>query len=678
MRDRSRFVSALGRRAAVSATAVSRIIQPSRFGLPNLVVSLWFPALLLVVFILLVVFGVSGSSTGVYWSYFGTGQDPALLLGEPRPIRSDEWLVQSSWVMSQYQQGFGTFNQTLPGGMDATVQNDLPTLDWSTIFRPHLLGFLALPLDQGMAVRWWLPAFVMVGACYSFVVSLLPKHPLSAALLSAALFLTPVIQWWFLPTTIWPVALAFLAMTGIVWTLRHPAKWVRVVWAAAIAYVAVATAMSIYAPFIVPASLVVVFFLIGFSLSESRDQGLPFRTVLVRLAPLIAAGVGAAVVLGLWIATRLDTIRALFGTVYPGQRFEKTGTVGLEGLIGLMGGPFNQALLNDGVEGLGGNQSEAASVLMIALFLLVPLIWLITQQWAENRTVDWLSMSVVACTSVILAFMFLPGWDSLAHLLLLDRSSTSRMRLGLAILAIVSVVVLSTRLSMARIRSVPWSVSWVTSGAVLLSVVMPWAYLRTSAPETIALSPSWKIAAVLLVVCAVAFSRQWIFAGSVVFLLASATVGLGVNPLYLGVYELNETVVGTEVQRIDSREPGTWVGIGSYVPTAVLVQSGVKALNGVQTYPPEEMWDEIDPSGEYEDVWNRLANVGWEPGSGEPSVTSPVRDQIRITFDSCSSFGQKHVDYVLTDAPLDQECAVLVDDIAQGPSRHFIYRVTPG
>ncbi|TFD32754.1 hypothetical protein E3T34_07780 [Cryobacterium sp. TMT1-62] len=657
---------------------MSRLIQPTRFGLPSLFVSLWFPALLLIAFILLVAFAVSGSSTGVYWSYFGTGQDPSLLLGEPRPIRSDEWLVQSSWVASQYQQGFGVFNQTLPGGMDATVQNDLPTMDWSSIFRPHLLGLLALPFDQGMAVRWWLPAFVMVGACYSFAVSLLPKHPLSAALLSGALFLTPVIQWWFLPTTIWPVALAFLGMTGTVWMLRHPALWVRVGWAAAIAYVAVATAMSIYAPFIVPAALVVVFFLIGFSLSEARSQSVSFQTVLLRLLPLIAAGLGAGAVLSIWIVTRIETIQALLGTVYPGQRFEKTGTVGFEGLIGLMGGPFDQALLNQGVNGLGANQSEASSVLMIALFMVIPLVWLITQQWSENRVVDWLAVSIVTCTMVILAFMFLPGWDSLAHVMFLDRSSASRMRLGLAILGIVAIVVTSERLQSARVRILPWSVSWVASGAVILSVVVPWAYLRTAAPDTIALSPSWKIATLLLMICVVLFTRARLLAGSAAFLLAASIIGLGVNPLYVGVFRLNETAVGTAVQEIDLREPGTWVGIGSVVPTAVLVQAGVEAMNGVQTYPPEEMWDEIDPSGKYEGVWNRLANVGWEPGVGEPSVSTPVRDQIRITFDSCSSFGQKHVDYVLTDVPLDQECAVLIDDFTEGPSQHFIYRVTPG
>jgi len=654
-----------------------RLVAPTAYGLPNRVVALWFPCILLVVFIVLVASGINGSSSGVFWGYFGTGADPQLLHGEPRPIRSDEWLVQSSWIVSQYQQGFPVLNQTLPGGMDATVQNDLPSWDWSTFFRPHLFGFLALPMDQGMAVRWWLPAFAMVGACYSFVVSLLPRRPLTAVFLSGALLLTPIIQWWFLPTTIWPVALAFTAMTGIVWMLRHPKLRVRLSWAAAIAYVAVATAMSIYVPFIVPAALVVVFFLFGMVLSEWRSGASPVKDIALRLIPLVAAGVAAGLVLGIWILTRLDTIKALFATVYPGQRLEATGTVDLPGLIGLMGGPFEQALEAGTSAGLGPNQSEAASVLLVALFMLIPLIWLITRHWSENRSVDWLLCGIVACTLLVLAFMIIPGWDSLAHILFLDRSPASRMRLAFAILGIVSVVVFVERLENRRV-AVPWSASWIAAGVVVLSVAAPWLWFRLNSPETIASSPSWKIATIALVLSVFAFTRRWTFLGAVSLFAVSLVVGSAVNPLYRGVFDVNDTYAGRQIQQLNSEDPGTWIGIGTHVPAALLVRSGVEAMVGVQTYPPKKMWRAIDPTGSYENEWNRLANVAWKPGQGNPMMTNPARDQILVSFDSCSPFAQKHVQYVLSEVPVDQECLTLIEDIPQGLSRHLIYEVTPG
>ncbi|MFB9666351.1 hypothetical protein ACFFOW_16840 [Curtobacterium albidum] len=99
------------------------------------------------------------------------------------------------------------------------------------------------------------------------------------------------------------------------------------------------------------------------------------------------------------------------------------------------------------------------------------------------------------------------------------------------------------------------------------------------------------------------------------------------------------------------------------------------AFNGVQTYPPEEMWREIDPTGRYEDAWNRLANVNWTPGTGEPVVSNPYRDQVSVTFDACSSFAQRHVQYVLTDSPLSSSCLTQLGDYRQGGLDMHIYRV---
>jgi hypothetical protein len=42
---------------------------------------------------------------------------------------------------------------------------------------------------------------------------------------------------------------------------------------------------------------------------------------------------------------------------------------------------------------------------------------------------------------------------------------------------------------------------------------------------------------------------------------------------------------------------------------AVLFESGVRAFNGVQTYPARKTWKMIDPAKRYEQQWNRLAHV---------------------------------------------------------------------
>ncbi|MEP6559951.1 MAG: hypothetical protein ABJD68_02630, partial [Nakamurella sp.] len=93
--------------------------------------------------------------------------------------------------------------------------------------------------------------------------------------------------------------------------------------------------------------------------------------------------------------------------------------------------------------------------------------------------------------------------------------------------------------------------------------------------------------------------------------------------------------------------------------------------------PPALMWHQIDPTGRYSDIWNRLANVSWTPGVGEPVPQNPARDQIQVTFDSCSDFAQQNVKYVLTDKPLEQVCLTQLADVTEGPTEFHVYQVQP-
>ncbi|MET0966813.1 MAG: hypothetical protein ABWZ02_10470, partial [Nakamurella sp.] len=654
----------------------ANLVRPRSTGLPNWLVLCWFPLLLLLLLLAFVAFGISGSSTGNWWGYFESGPDPSLLRGTPRPIRSDEWLVQSSWVVSQIQQGFPVFNGTFPGGMDATVQNDLPVWEWSSLFRPHVVGFLLLPLDQGMAIRWWLPGLSLIAAAYVLLVTLLPRRPITSAALATVFFLSPLIQWWFLPTTIWPPTWAFLAMAAVIWALRDPRSWVRILFAAGTGYLAVTMVLGIYAPFIVPSVLVFGIFSVGVFVQYSRSSYLGLRVALIRLIPLAVAGVGAGLVVGLWVLTRRDTITALLGTVYPGQRLESTGALNSDGLISLLAGPFDESLLSGAGGVLGPNSSEAATPLLAGLFLLIPLTWITIRDWRVGRYLHWTTIACIAATGLMLAFLLLPGWDWLAHLIVIDRTTVGRARMALAILAILAIALLIRRLD-RRDVTIPWSISWVTAGVAAGSLILVWAVLRSSSDPGLVNSTHWRVLSILFVVAVLFLTRRQVLLGVLCLSLVAIAIGANINPWYRGVFDLNDTTIGAQITAIDEQNPGSWVGIGGFAPTGLLVQSGVQAYNGVQTYPPTLMWQQIDPTGQYQDIWNRLANVNWAPGVGEPVPQNPARDQIQLTFDSCSDFAQQHVTYVLSDKPLEQACLTQLTDITTGPTEFHVYQVQP-
>ncbi|WP_146066103.1 hypothetical protein [Cryobacterium sp. Y82] len=561
-----------------------------------------------------------------------------------------------------------------------TVLNELPSWDWSSLFRPHMWGYLLFGLDAGVAWQWWIPALALVSGCYVFVVSLLPRRPLTAALIALALFFTPMLQWFYTPSSFWPVAWPLLAMTALVWILNDKRRWVRYFWAVLTGYTAVTMAMGLYVPFIIPGMMVFLAFAIGYLFRVRQQEGATLWTVLARLAPLAVAGLAALAVTGIWAATRFNTFSAIQNTVYPGQRVEQTGALLSRDplLTGIAGAPWNESLKSLGITLLGGNSSEGSSVILLCVFVLPGLLWFALRSLGRKRDRDWLLISSLVGIGFIVAYLFVPGWDALAQLMQFSRVPVERFRIGLIVLLPLVAVLTIEQVgrSSRRLRLLLALLCSGTTAALLLSL---WFKFKTLDPNVLAYAPSWKIVAVLLVSTVFfLFLRRGAVLAAACLLTVSLLISWGVNPIYKGVYDLSSTEIGLAVHDENSRDKGTWIGTGTYETMAVLVQTGVPTLSGVQTYPPKEMWEKIDPSAKFEDKWNRLARVVWTLKTGAMTVDNPAPDVIEVTVDPCSQFAQENIKYVLSDIDdATEECLVPTQAVQQGARPMQIFEVVP-
>jgi hypothetical protein len=661
------------------AQSYSRFVEPRPSGLPNWRVVTWFPGLVGFLASMFIALGISGTSSGAHWSRFGVGADPQLLLGAPRPIRSDEWLVSQSWIVSQYQQGFPSENATLPGGMDATVLMELPNWDWSTLFRPHEWGFLLFGLDIGTAWQWWLPALALVSGAYLLVVTLAPRRSVAAAIVATALFFSPMFQWWFGSNALWPAAWSLLAMAGVIWMLRDDRIWIRITWAVVLGWLAVTMAIGLYVPFLLPSVLVFIFFFIGIVLEQRPWRHGTLTVVARRLAPLVAAGVFAGSVVVAWFLSRQETFEAIQSTVYPGERSDPAGQLLREdpNLTGIGGAPFGQSFLT-GSTILGPNPSEAATSILLALFLAPALVWFVVRRYRRDHRLDWMMIGALASLALILAFLLIPGWDAVAQLLLLDKVPVSRYRMAFSVM-----IPLFFALIVREVDRRPNDRNGLVSAVCTLASLALFGFtlsrVITLDPATLESSLLWPVTTLgITAAVALIFFRRTISIAALALLLASLSIGAAVNPFYQGVFNLNDTRIGEAVIDLNASERGSWVGVGTYEAMALMMTTGVRAYSGVQTYPPEEMWSAIDPSAQYEEVWNRLAHVRWTWGTGEPAPQAPYRDLIQLEFNACSDFAQKHVDFVLADeVPLTMDCLSELDVVTQGETTMRIFRVVP-
>lgn len=678
--DESEPLPAPARRARF-LSAYTRITTPTEAGLPNRVVLFAFPALVLAALVVLVALGINGTSSGLWWARVGhVGPDPDLVGGSPRPIRVDEWAVQTGWVVSQVAQGFPATNHVLPGGMDAAIMSDVPSWDWTTLFRPHLWGFLAFGLDHGMAVRWWVPAALMLVAIYAFTVTLAPRQPVLGAALALTVLFQPLLQWTWLPSVFAPVTFAFAAMTAAIWGLRGRGFRQRWIPALVAAYLAADMGMSIYIPFMIVAVLAATAVILGICLEEWRTHGRRLAEVAKGLVPLLVAGAGAVVVMVGWSVSHADAVKALLGTVYPGDRSTPTGSAGKGDLAALFSAPFQRSLQADIFQGMGPQQTDAASVLLVSLFLIVPLVAIGILRRRATGTTDWLVVMVVGVQLLFLAWLFLPGWTPLSRVLLLDKIIINRVRLFFLVMGAVSVVVAHVRLTELGVR-VRWVVAGGAAALVLLASVLVWVRLddlgSAAVPSKAAVVVTLALAAAVVLV-----ARRRATPAALLLLAASLLLGAGVNPLYRGTFDMrSESRLGKYVVEVGEEHPtAAWVGLGE-VSNYAIVEAGVPAYNGVQTYPPKLMWEQIDPDRSHEEAWNRYAGVSWLPGDGPPDprlADEDIPDQVVLTFDPCEQFAQEHVDYLAVDSiPVDQPCLERQKVVKQNDAVYIVYRVVP-
>lgn len=635
-------------------------LAPRASGLPSATALTWFPLLVVAAFALLVVLDLNGSSTGWVWPWFQGGPDPGAVAGEPRPVRSDEWFVQLSWTISQAHRDFPPLNPALPGGTDLTVIYDVPTAYWTILFRPQLWGYFLFGLSHGLAWHWWLPAALTLIAAYLLVVTFNPTRPLTAAALACATVLTPMMLWWWQISVFLSVGWALFAIAAVVWAIKDPRWHVRLFWILTTAFFAVTLGLSTYVPFILCGIWVFVLCAAGVLADAVRDRVAPPRVLWRRVGGLVLAGAGAGAVLLLYAYLRRDSFRAVVDTLYPGSRSDPTGVLASDGSLSLFGAPFNGALRSlPAPTALGGNQSEAASAFMIAIFLAPGLALLVLAARRATGRWSWTAISVLAATGLYLAYLYVAHWDVGARLLLLDKVPAVRARLAFAALLPLSAAVtiqLADRLPV-RTRVVAAALSGVL---VTVCCAVVWLDLRGAVPDVLAADRSWPIAVVLVCVGTVGlFFGRSALPGAAALLVAAAVVSVGVIPIHRGVVDLHDSVPGRAVRAIDARDEGTWVGTQFPITTAVLVQSGVRTLNGVQSYPSLPLWREIDPEGEREASWNRLAHLDWRlarTGDTREKLVSP--DHLVISMDPCSRFAQDNVDFVL--APVDsapsQDC----------------------
>lgn len=634
---------------------------------------LLFPGVSLLVGCLLTILGWSGTSSGALRrAVTGTDADDRLIAGQPRSVRSDEWLVATPLTVSQVEHGFARTNPDLGGGNDVSLPFTVPCADWSTVFRVESLPYLFLPLPNAFAAAWWLMSWILAVGAYALVLALLPGRHLLASALGTALLFAPFVQWWYIPATLMSLGWACWAAAAYIAAARATAPLRRWVLTAAVGYAAAALALVSYLPFTVPCALVGAAVCIGWTLRAGPEVPMRqrWREVMLGLIALVLAG--AVVVV--FLLSRRDLVTALATTSYPGHRRVPTGGGQLSRVLS---GFLDRKLLSaePTLGGFAPNASEASSFLPFGFYLLIPAGWLITRSVRRHQRPDGMLPCLAAAFLVLGLDLTVPGLDLLAKITGLSLVPHKRLVIGFGLLGLVLVAAVLREAERQKITWPRWLVGLTAASAVGVSAGTGFRVAQ-SAPAFAGPAVSFLGLAVIVGAICAALLR-WPGVGAAGALLAGVLVSAPVNPLYRGVYDVRVTGLGQAIRDVDRPDPGGWVSVAGLTSTGVLTSAGVQHWSGVYGVPDPALWSWVDPTSRYRDTWNRYAYVLFTDDAATERVQLIQDDVIVVNVDLCSAIAGSHIRHILSDRMLPAGCLTLAATVRAGMRTYLLYDGPP-
>ena len=633
------------------------------------------PAVVVVAVVVLGLLRVSGSSIGLYGTDYGAGEDESgVLVGPPRPIRSDEWLVRTPWVFRQVERDFA---DSVPGALgrhDADLLYDLPTRGWEVVLRPQTAVYRVLGAEQAFAVEWWSLSALQLLGVYALLVTLTGRPALSA-LGASLLTFSPATQWWTTPATFTTVGWGCLATACALRAFRSGNGRRRTSWAVAAGAALASFLAALYPPWQIAVALVLVPLAAGVLLSGVRaaaDRRAALRSL--ALTGVVTAAVAVAM-FGPFVVGHGDAIADLSETVYPGHREASEG--GGTSVAVAFGSAFD-SLASDRPYRVanGTNQSENSSTLPF----LLPAGAAAGALAARRRwTGSALAAPLAGCLAggaLLTAWMLLPLPAAMGKGLLLSRVPGFRLPLPVGLAGVLALTLVAAHLS--RENRVPW---WgVAGGASLFGAASWWAATDYTVDEkSIDLGVAALLAAVATTGVALALSRR---PAAGLAVLAGFTVWQAslINPLQQGVEPLTENALRHKVDELRRQSPADagWIVFSAdQTVRGTITAAGVNNLAGVSPYPDRVAWRVLDPEEEAERYWNRYAHIAFEPGPpGEtPAFRLAGQDDLRVTLDPCSpALVRLGVRFVVTQGFELQGCGQALARIPHRETYLMVYR----
>lgn len=587
------------------------------------------------VILLFTVFKLHGSSLNALDTFFADTDGPTsqILWGRARPVRSDEWGVQTMYYMSQDANDYALYNPFLYSGRGQNMHlgYNAPVFDILLIGKPATWGYLLFGAERGLAFYYSFKLVFLTLLSFELCMLITKENVPLSVLGGFWVAFSPAVQWWFSPHFVdvlfWAAALVvvayhFFTAKGDGWRIFF----------AVLAVVAVCGfVLALFPSLQVPLGMVAVGLVIAFLWRDKATITFGKK----HLVYVAGAGLVACLALGMGLYEGKDALTLMARSAYPGARVSLGGGGRFEDLFTNITSVF---LPFSDLPYL--NNSEVSSFFHFApaLVLLLPYF---RKKKAPNLGVGYVLAGMLF---VCFLWMFVVFPEPFAKITLF--SYVNRISYVYGFLAVLFTV---------------WAISVLAKNPGMLPAKIKWPVLAffvvanlffLSGEKMSYLPQNWRLFLYMAEIFVLAAVLFFILSGKMRFTALFMSVlifvsGFTVNPLVVGNGALTNKTVINQAKIIAQKDPEAYFLVDdvAFVVSNAFAANGVKTIGATTFYPDLARWQDIDSDREYIEYYNRYANKVTTLTKDETSfmLIHPDYFCAKIQYGDLAKLGVKYV-----------------------------------
>ncbi|MFN2925937.1 hypothetical protein ACKX2L_03285 [Lachnospiraceae bacterium YH-ros2228] len=602
------------------------------------------------IFIFLVANNINFSSIGMYDAYIQSGRGNEYLypvFGQPRAIRSDEWVVSISRMMSGGYNHYGHFNHILRAASANNLTASGYEVGYWALANPASWGYYLLGSTYGLSFYW--SFYIIFGALASFELIYLICGRKDIALLGMALIqFSPFNLWWSCVTAL-TAGNAAVALFGHFLKAKKPIT--KIACGFFMACFVGNYVVVLYPAWQVPFGYIFLFEVIYFLYRDRHDiqRSQLWERILFSLCVFFSASIIISYIMEL-----RPYIKAVMQTTYPGARRDYGG-YSLNKLFGYFISIFDFAQKRN-------NPCESAT--FFSLFPLGFALWIYIQARKKGKDAFLWFMGV---PSVILLWYCSIGMPKVfAEASFMSYSTSNRAVDALAYLSVI--------LLLYTISQIPnYELPLLFSGVLMAIILMPAVVMAQRDTEVTNKSKAVITATAVLVWIIVVEllsakrkekdNRKNVTTGdckkTFIIILSSfilISFGLQIHPIEIGTYAITSKPAYRNIRKLVKNDPQKkWIAVSDNIVVSNFVAAcGAPIYNSVHYIPNMYFWHIVDPNGVKNNIYNRYAHiiVNLDDNNSSIDLLQPDTISLKITYEELEKL---NIDYIASTKPLQNQ-----------------------